>query len=288
MGRKVIIFVATVTEAIPEIEMFDPAAEAKPVALVAGEPFLQLPEDLYIPPDALEVILETFAGPMDLLLYLIRKQNLDILNIPIAEVTAQYLAYIELMQELRIELAAEYLVMAALLAEIKSRMLLPRPITEEGEEIDPRAELIRRLQEYEVFKKAAEDLEALPQLHRDTFNAHATVPDWELPALQPQVDLKSLLLAFTQVLKRTELLKSHEVRREVLSIRARMTDILSALQKQPFVEFAHLFHFEEGRLGIVVTFIAVLELWRQSLIEVVQTESFAPIHLKAKIETEDL
>lgn len=262
--------------------------ELKPIAIVQGEPFLRLPEDLYIPPDAMEVILETFAGPLDLLLYLIKRHNLDILNIPIAEITYQYLSYINLMRELRFELAAEYLLMAALLAEIKSRMLLPKPPGEEGEEEeDPRAELVRRLQEYERYKKAAEDLDALPQRGREIFMARALIPEWEIKQLVPEVELNVLLEAFRGVLKRAELFKSHKVERESLSIRARMTDILSRVSNNQFVEFVKLFTIEEGRLGVVVTFIAMLELLKQSLIEIVQAEAFSTIHIKAKVVTEN-
>lgn len=261
--------------------------ELKPIAIVQGEPFLRMPEDLYIPPDAMEVILETFEGPLDLLLYLIRRHNLDILNIHIADVTRQYLSYIDLMRELRFELAAEYLLMAALLAEIKSRMLLPKPPMPEGEEeADPRAELIRRLQEYERYKKAAEDIDALPQRGRDIFMAHALIPEWEIKQLVPEIDLDALLEAFRGVLKRAELFKSHKVERESLSIRARMSDILSRVQSNQFVDFVMLFTVEEGRLGVVVTFIAMLELIKQSLIEIVQAEAFSTINLKAKVVSE--
>ncbi len=262
--------------------------ELKPIAIVEGQPFLRLPEDLYIPPDAMEVILETFAGPLDLLLYLIKRHNLDILNIPIADITHQYLSYINLMRELRFELAAEYLLMAALLAEIKSRMLLPKPPVEEGEEeVDPRAELVRRLQEYERYKKAAEDIEALPQRGRDVFLARAVVPEWEIKQLVPEIELNALLDAFRAVLKRAELFKSHKVERESLSIRARMTDILSRIKNSQFVDFVMLFTVEEGRLGVVVTFIAMLELLKQSLIEIVQAEAFSAIHIKAKVVSEN-
>ncbi len=253
-----------------------------PLAVVQGEPLTELPQDLYIPPDALEVFLEAFEGPLDLLLYLIRRQNLDILDIPIAEITRQYMEYIELMKELRLELAAEYLVMAAMLAEIKSRMLLPRPAaSEEGEEEDPRAELVRRLQEYERFKKAAEDLDALPRMERDTFPVRAEVPDRRVVKLVPEVTLKELLLAFQEVMRRAELFSHHHVQREPLSVRERMTQVLESLQGGGHVEFTALFRPEEGRTGVVVTFLAVLELVKEQLVRLSQNEPFAPIYVAA-------
>ncbi|GAB4223380.1 MAG: ScpA family protein [Gammaproteobacteria bacterium] len=253
-----------------------------PLALIDGQPFIELPHDLYIPPDALEIILEKFEGPLDLLLYLIKKQNLNILDIPIAKITEQYIKYIELMQEIRFELAAEYLLMAAMLAEIKSRMLLPRPKSVEGEEEeDPRAELVRRLQEYERFKKAAEDLENLPQQGRDTFIGKAQIPDWPSQAPLPQVTLQELLNAFKEVVRRAEMTASHRVLREPLSIRERMTEVLSRVRSDRFIEFCQLFRPTEGRMGVVVTFIAILELLKQSVIEMVQTEPFSQLHIKA-------
>jgi segregation and condensation protein A len=252
-----------------------------PFARVRGEPFLELPRDLYIPPDALEVILDAFEGPLDLLLYLIRRQNLDILDIPIAEITRQYIAYIEMMQELRLELAAEYLVMAAILAEIKSRLLLPRPPASEDPEADPRAELVRRLQEYERFKKAAEDLDALPRLDRDTALVCVEVPDRKLRIVPPEVPLRELLVAFRDVLQRAELYLSHQVRREPLSVRQRMTEILDTLGDGGFHEFASLFRAGGGRLDIVVAFLAILELAKAMLVEIVQEHSLGPIYLRA-------
>ncbi|MBS0570643.1 MAG: segregation/condensation protein A, partial [Proteobacteria bacterium] len=202
---------ATAPESREGAAIFSPPPQQQemPLAIVRGQPVLQMPQDLYIPPDALEVILEAFEGPLDLLLYLIRRQNLDILDIPIAEITRQYVDYIELMRDLRLELAAEYLVMAAILAEIKSRLLLPRPPAEEGVEDDPRAELVRRLQEYERFKKAAEDIEALPRLERDFALVSAFVADKAVVRLPPPVDLRELLLALKDVLKRAELAGHH-------------------------------------------------------------------------------
>lgn len=251
-----------------------------PFAFVAGEPLTELPKDLYIPPDALEVFLEAFEGPLDLLLYLIKRQNLDILNIPIAEITKQYTSYIEMMEELQLELAAEYLVMAAMLAEIKSRMLLPRPVEEDADENDPRAELIRRLQEYERFKTAAEDLEKLPRMERDTWQASAEVVERTVVKQEPHVELKELLLAFSAVLKRAEMFTHHHISRETLSVRQRMTNLLSVLDDQDFMEFTALFEPTEGRAGVVVTLLAILELGKEGLLEIVQTQNFGQIHVK--------
>jgi segregation and condensation protein A len=260
-----------------------PVAEtpALPVAMVRGAPLTELPKDLYIPPDALEVFLDAFEGPLDLLLYLIRRQNLDILDIPIAEITRQYMEYVEIMKDLRLELAAEYLVMAAMLAEIKSRMLLPRPKTEEGEEEDPRAELIRRLQEYERFKKAAEDLDELPRMERDTFAVKLDPPPRSGPRPQPTVALQDLLLALKDVLHRAEMFSHHHVHMEPLSVRERMSNVLGAVTVEKFTSFPSLFNPEEGKLGVVVTFLAVLELIKESLIEIVQTEPYGPIYVRA-------
>lgn len=251
-----------------------------PFAVIQGEPLTMLPEDLYIPPDALEIFLEAFEGPLDLLLYLIKRQNLDILDIPIARITEQYMQYIELMKEMRFELAAEYLVMAAMLAEIKSRMLLPRPESADEEE-DPRAELIRRLQEYERFKKAAEDIDEIPRMERDSFRAKAEPPVMEHKIPEPEVDLRELLLAFKDVLSRADMYTHHQIQREPLSVRERMSNVLAALKSDTFTEFTSLFNIEEGRRGVVVTFMAVLELLKESLIDLVQAEAFAPIYVKA-------
>ncbi len=238
-----------------------------PFAVVNGEPMTQLPRDLYIPPQALEIFLEAFEGPLDLLLYLIRRQNVDILNIPIAEIARQYTQYIELMQNLQLELAGEYLLMAATLAEIKSRMLLPRPPSagELGED-DPRAELVRRLQEYERFKRAAADIDQLPRLERDVWQASAELRDRPPVRALPQVTLKEMLLAFKEVALRAEMFAHHHVRREPLSVRERMSNILAALEQGSFVDFSQLFTLEEGRAGVTVAFVAVLELVREGLI----------------------
>jgi segregation and condensation protein A len=253
-----------------------------PFAVVLGEPVTELPKDLYIPPQALEVFLDAFEGPLDLLLYLIRRQNLDILDIPIAEITRQYTKYIEVMTELQLELAGEYLVMAATLAEIKSRMLLPRA-TQPGEmvEEDPRAELVRRLQEYERFKRAAEDIDRVPRLERDNWVGSVEFADRRITRALPDVTLKEMLLAFRDVAIRAELFAHHHVQREPLSVRARMTEVLATLSAETFVEFVSLFKPEEGRRGVAVTFIAILELVREGLIEIVQAEIFAPLHVRA-------
>jgi segregation and condensation protein A len=252
-----------------------------PFAVVEGEPLTQMPRDLYIPPDALQVFLEAFEGPLDLLLYLIRRQNLDILDIPLAEITRQYMQYIEVMRELQLELAGEYMLMAATLAEIKSRMLLPRPQSDGAEEDDPRAELVRRLQEYERFKRAAEDMEELSRVDRDTFPASAEVVERRVVKLLPAVTMQEMLVALKDVMSRAEMFAHHHVQRERLSVRQRMSDVLSALRTQSFVEFAQLFRAEEGRMGVTVTFSAILELLREGLIEIVQAEQFAPIHVRA-------
>ena len=258
-----------------------PRQTEMPFAMVDGEPVTELPHDLYIPPQALEVFLEAFEGPLDLLLYLIRRQNLDILNIPILEITRQYTRYIELMHEMQLELAGEYLVMAAMLAEIKSRMLLPRPVSDEEDEHDPRAELVRRLQEYERFKKAAEDLDELPRLERDIFPAEVEMCERRVVEILPEVTLKELLLSFRDVLSRAEMFAHHHVQREPLSVRQRMTEVLDRVSAGSFTSFDKLFRPEEGRLGVVVTFIALLELLRERLIELVQAEPFAAIHVRA-------
>ena len=258
-----------------------PQQTEMPFAVVEGEPVTELPRDLYIPPDALQVFLEAFEGPLDLLLYLIRKQNLDILDIPIAEITRQYMQYIELMQDVQLELAGEYLLMAAMLAEIKSRMLLPRPPGMDGqEEDDPRAELVRRLQEYERFKKAAEDIDRLTRMERDTLPASAELTERKVVKIQPQVSLQEMLVAFKDVLSRAEMFSHHHVNRERLSVRQRMSDILSMLREAAFQNFTQLFRPEEGRMGVTVTFVAMLELMREGLIEIVQGEAYGQIHVR--------
>jgi segregation and condensation protein A len=258
-----------------------PQQAEMPFAIVRGEAVTAMPLDLYIPPDALEVILETFEGPLDLLLYLIRKQNLDILDIPIAEITRQYMAYVELMQSARLELAAEYLLMAAMLAEIKSRMLLPRPSEGENEEEDPRAQLIRRLQEYERYRKAAEEIENRPRVGREIYLAVVECDDKPVKRVEPNVTLFEMLDAFRSVLQRAEMYRHHRVLMEALSVRERMTQILGRISAEHFLSFESLFDVKEGRIGVVVTFMAVLELLKESLLVLVQNEPFAPIHVKA-------
>ena len=264
-----------------------PQQQEIPLALVRGQPVLEMPQDLYIPPDALEVILEAFEGPLDLLLYLIRRQNLDILDIPIAEITRQYVDYIDMMRDLKLELAAEYLVMAAILAEIKSRLLLPRVPEVEGLEEDPRAELVRRLPEYERFKRAAEDIDGMPRMDRDLASASAFVADRNVIRLPPPVELRELLLALKDVLTRAELTGHHHIQREALSVRHRMGEVLRRLGDGGFHRFESLFDASEGRLGIVVTFLALLELAKEHLIEIVQEIALAPIYLKSMATAAD-
>src|SRR6201989_600229 len=249
----------TAPEGVPQqVEM--------PFAVVNGEPVTELPKDLYIPPQALEVFLEAFEGPLDLLVDMTRRQNLDILDIPLAEITRQYMKYIEVMQDLQLELAGEYMVMAATLAEIKSRMLLPRPkVDQDGNEEDPRAELVRRLQEYERFKRAAEGIDALPRLERDVWTTSAELKDRKVVRLLPQVTLQEMLLAFKDVVVRSEMFAHHHIQRERLSVRERMTNVMATLEHSSFVEFVRLFRPEEGRMGITVTFVAILELVREGL-----------------------
>ena len=265
----------------PELDAPEPPRqEEMPFAVVEGEPFTDLPKDLYIPPDALEVFLEAFEGPLDLLLYLIKRQNLDILDIPIAEITRQYMEYIELMKELRLELAAEYLVMAAMLAEIKSRMLLPRPESVDDEE-DPRAELVRRLREYERYKQAAEQLDGLPRVGRDLVEVRTATPYVRFERPRPRIALEDLLAALALVLARAQMYRHHRVQGESLSVRERMTIVLEHVQRTHFVEFTALFSPREGRQGVIVTLLALLELLRESLIDLVQVKPLGPIHIRA-------
>ncbi len=257
-----------------------PQQAEMPFAIVDGEPVTEVPRDLYIPPQALEVFLEAFEGPLDLLLYLIRRQNLDILDIPIADITRQYMEYIQLMAELDLELAGEYLLMAAMLAEIKSRMLLPRVSDVGDEEDDPRAELVRRLQEYERFKRAAEDIDSLPRLERDVHPAAAELANRQVVRILPEVALQEMLVAFKDVVQRATMFASLHVQRETLSVRQRMSDVLAILEGVGLVEFIRLFRPEEGRLGVTVTFVAILELLREQLVEIVQSEPYQPLHVR--------
>ena len=263
----------------------DPAAPIQgdlPFARVAGLAITEVPKDLYIPPDALEIFLEAFEGPLDLLLYLIKRQNIDILDINVADITDQYMAYVDLMQASQFELAAEYLVMAAMLAEIKSRILLPRQEEEEADEGDPRMELIRRLQEYERFKRAAEDLDELPRMDRDVHRAGAALPVIERVTSDPEVDLQEILIALSRVLRRSDMYEHHHIQMETLSTREKMSEILVRISDRKFVPLVSLLVRAEGRLGVVVTFLAIMELMKDSLIEIVQSEPFGPIHLKAR------
>lgn len=264
------------------ITTLEPKKGSKPFATVNGEAVVDLPKDLYIPPDAMKVLLETFEGPLDFLLYLIRKQNIDILNIPIASVTKQYMNYIDLMQELSLELAAEYLVMAAILAEIKSRMLLPRPADEENPEADPRAELVRRLQEYERYKQAAANIDQLPRKERDIFTAEIDSSSIDVIKPLPNVHTNDLIRAFYEVLKRIELSANHQIRSETLSVREKMTHIMTCVQGQEHYLFTALFDLKEGRLGVVVIFLAMLELLKQGWIDFIQAAPYAPIYITKK------
>jgi len=252
-----------------------------PFAVVSGEPVTELPRDLYIPPHALEVFLEAFEGPLDLLLYLIRRQNLDILDIPIAEISKQYVRYIDLMADIQFELAGEYLVMAATLAEIKSRMLLPRSTEDEAEEDDPRAELVRRLQEYERYKLAAADIDSLERLERDVLPAGAEATDRRVVTKLPDIALKELLIAFREAVERSDMFAHHHVQREPLSVRERMSAILVSLEGERYADFSGLFDPSEGKSGVTVTFLAILELLKESMIDVVQNELYGPIHVRA-------
>jgi len=258
-----------------------PSQAEMPFAVVEGEAVTELPRDLYIPPDALEVFLEAFEGPLDLLLYLIRRQNLDVLDIPISEITRQYVEYIELMKDLQLDLAGEYLLMAAMLAEIKSRMLLPRVETDEEDEDDPRAELVRRLLEYERFKKAADGIATLPRMERDVHQASVEPMERRPVQALPDLQLKELLVAFKDVLKRAEMLAHHHIQAEALSVRQRMSEVLERLDADDFIEFSQLFDVNEGRMGVTVTFLALLELLKDALIELAQAEPYSPIHIRA-------
>lgn len=250
-------------------------------AVVMGEIMNDWPQDLFIPPDALEVVLDSFEGPLDLLLYLIRKQNLDILNIPVADITKQYMKYVEIMRAANLDLAAEYLVMSALLAEIKSRMLLPKPKVDDEDEEDPRILLIRRLQEYERFSQAANDIDDLPRMEREIFEANADFEDHDAPEVLPSVTLEQLSRAFENIIERAQANRHMRVTRDMLSMRERMTTILERLQSSEYLRFEELFTLNEGRLGVVVTFVALLELFRDDMLVVIQNEPFAPIHVKA-------
>ncbi len=272
-------------ETAPENSAGSPEQQELPLAIVSGEVLTEVPKDLYIPPDALEIFLEAFEGPLDLLLYLIKRQNIDILDINVADITDQYMAYVDLMQASQFELAAEYLVMAATLAEIKSRILLPRQEEEDADEDDPRMQLIRRLQEYERYKQAAQDIDALPRLDRDIQLASAALPVIERVKVDPEVQLDEVLRCLARVLQRADMFEHHHIQFETLSTREKMSDILSRVSEHKFVPLGSLLVREEGRLGVVVTFLAIMELIKDAMIEIVQSESFGPIHVKSKNET---
>ncbi len=271
----------TAVQSVPDYAN-SPQQGEMPFAVVMGKAITELPKDLYIPPQALEVFLEAFEGPLDLLLYLIRRQNLDILDVDVSRVTQQYMHYVELMDAVQFELAAEYLVMAAVLAEIKSRMLLPRSSNIEEDEEDPRAQLIRRLQGYERFKQVAADIEEMPRIGRDTWVGSGNPPDLNRARPEPEVNMRELLMSLSEVLRRADMFESHQVKREALSTRERMSQVLELLADQQFVPFVSLFSASEGRLGVVVTFLAIMELLKEALVEIVQTENFGPIHIKGR------
>lgn len=259
-----------------------PRQEELPFAYVAGQAITELPKDLYIPPDALEIFLEAFEGPLDLLLYLIKRQNIDILEINVADITEQYMSFVDIMEASQFELAGEYMVMAATLAEIKSRILLPRHTEEEPDEADPRLQLIRRLQEYERYKKAAEEIDEMPRMDRELYPASADLPEIERVIPDPHVDLQAVLVALASVMRRVEMFEHHHIQRETLSTREKMSEILARISAQKFVPLVSLLMREEGRLGVVVTFLALMELMKDSMVEIVQSESFGPIHIKAR------
>ena len=272
---------------MPHTETTAPVQQELPLAIVQGEQVTVFPEDLYIPPDALEVILDSFEGPLDLLLYLIRRQNLDILDIPIAEITTQYMAYVEAMHQKHLDLAAEYLLMAALLAEIKSRLLLPQR-TSVDEEEDPRAELVRRLQEYERFKQAAEGVDELEREERDFSVIKITPVTVKKEIPQPEVSLEKLMHVFNDILQRVDLKVSHQIKRETISIRARMTEVLARLKTGEFVTFESLLLTQQGRLGVVVTFMAILELLKSRVIDLKQDDPFSSIYVMPVSASEEV
>ncbi|MGX5913652.1 segregation and condensation protein A [Aliidiomarina sp. Khilg15.8] len=254
--------------------------QSLPLGFVRGEPVLEQPENLYIPPDALELMLDTFSGPMDLLLYLIRRQQLDILDLPVLDITRQYMAYVEVMHELKLELAADYLVMAAMLMEIKSRLLLPKPPVEDEDEADPRAELVRRLREYEIIREGAAQLDQQPQQERDFFVASVDVPMDDTPPAPPEVALDELVKALSSVMQQVDAQQHHHISRETLSTRERMSQILDLLQQQARLEFSAVFTRIEGRAGAVVSFLALLELNKEGMIRLTQAANFSVIYIE--------
>ncbi len=266
-----------------EIQGLNSPTVQQPLALafVNGEALIEKPEDLYIPPDALEVILETFEGPLDLLLYLIRKQKFDIVELPVLQVTQQYMKYVDTMTDVKLELAGEYLVMAAMLAEIKSRLLLPKVAGEHEEEEDPRAELIRRLKEYELIKNAAQAMDNAPRMQRDLFVAHAETSDNVQPIkFLPQVQLQELALAFSLALQRANAFEHHHIAKETLSTRERMSKLMLQLKQDEYLGLDQLLSAEEGKAGVVVTFISILELVKEGLVMLQQANPYSNIHVK--------
>ncbi|MBT3697564.1 MAG: segregation/condensation protein A [Gammaproteobacteria bacterium] len=245
-----------------------------------GKKITDIPEDLFIPPEALRVIIEQFEGPLDLLLYLIKKQNIDVVDIPILPITNQYVEYINMMQQMQFELASDYLVMASTLAEIKSRMLVPNEV-EDDEEEDPRANLIKRLMEYQKYKDLSEQLDEIPRLNRDTFIVSKIFTNIEKKEYLPSIDLQELENAFQEVLKRAEIFASHEIQTETLSVRERMSLILDIINKNGTIKFIDCFTYEEGRMGVIVTFLAILELSKESLIDIVQNQDYSMIYLQS-------
>ena len=270
----------THSEIASEVDSVQGVEDPAPFAILKGEPVHSIPQDLYIPPDALEVILEAFEGPLDLLLYLIRREGVSIVEIPIFDITRQYVAYIEMMSVLKLELAAEYLLMAAILAEIKSRMLIPRPQEAEVEEEDPRSELIRRLQEYERFKAAAIDLDQLKRLDRDVHEVDVDTSQIKVNRVYPEVDIQDVLNAFKDVLKRIDQNAHHHIKREPLSVRERMSRILGILKDRSMVPFGALFEAAEGRAGAVVSLLAILEMSKERILEIIQDEPLGPLHVR--------
>jgi segregation and condensation protein A len=262
--------------------MGETATPVPPVlAVVAGQPLTEMPTDLFIPPDALEVLLDSFSGPLDLLLYLIRQQNIDILDIPMSLITKQYMQYIDLLEQRRMELAADYLVMAALLAEIKSRLLLPASPQQEEIEEDPRMELVRRLQAYELFKQAAMLLDTLPRYERDVFQVSVYTDNDQVQKVFPDVELSSVVAAMRDLMQRQQHMTHHQISRELLSVRERMTLVLEHLQHEKLIEFTQLLNQQEGRMGLVVTLLAILELAKQSLVIITQADAYSLIHIQA-------
>ena len=249
--------------------------------IINGQEITDIPDDLFIPPDALRVILEQFEGPLDLLLYLIKKQNIDIIDIPILPITNQYVNYINMMQQMQFELASDYLVMASTLAEIKSKMLVPNNIEDDDEE-DPRADLIKRLMEYQKYKDLSEKIDLIPRLHRDTFVISGIMTNFNNTDERPKIELSQLESAFQEVLRRAEIFATHTIESEALSVRERMSNIIDAINNNGTIKFIDCFTFQEGRMGAIVTFLAILEMLKESLIDIIQNDDFSMIYLQVK------